>query len=130
MGFLESCKSLVLYLTALIPLPFSSDYITQQQLAPWPEFAVEAYLLGGPFPKFPAPNGPGSDGDFVCKYPGLGKEWSPWSAPLDRGCWLKKSNGEEFNVFTNYEESWPVGITRGVGILLCLDTGRGLRLST
>ncbi|KAJ3524320.1 hypothetical protein NM208_g12103 [Fusarium decemcellulare] len=63
-------------------------------------------------PTFPAPDGPDSAKDFVCKYPALGSAWKSCSTPNDRQCWLEGPNGTRFDIHTNYEDSWPEGITR------------------
>lgn len=39
--------------------------------------------------------------------------WEPCSTPTDRKCWLKRtSDGKQFDIFTNYEEEMPIGVTR------------------
>ena len=109
MGLLEVCKSVVVYLAAVLP---TYDYSSQHGLSPWPHSAPGS-SGGKHYPKFPAPNGPDSDDEFVCKYPALGKDWSSCSTPDDRQCWLKSTDGSVYDIHTDYDAEWPVsGVTR------------------
>lgn len=50
--------------------------------------------------------------DFGCQYPSM-VGWESCSTPTDRKCWLKRtSDGKQFDIFTNYEEEMPIGVTR------------------
>lgn len=58
-----------------------------------------------PGPIFKPPTGrltgPGSD--FRCNYTDM-KGWEPCTTADDRGCWLRNpSTGQEWNIYTNYE---------------------------
>ncbi|KAK3387770.1 multicopper oxidase-domain-containing protein [Podospora didyma] len=113
MGFLEGCRTLFLYLAAFLPSPAPSSYPGRDQLALGPPSTTHFLPYGKPFPQFPAPSGPDTDGsEFLCEYRDLGPEWTNCSTPEDRSCWLKHTNGSQFNTRTNYENTWPPGITR------------------
>ncbi len=60
------------------------------------------------YPIFEPPSGPGNE-VFLCEYPSM-KGYKDCSTHEDRGCWLK-SPEKEFNICTNYEKEYPVGIT-------------------
>lgn len=109
MGFYDSCKILALSIITFFALPFSGDDGSHQAVLSFGD--VDA---SREYPKFPAPSGPDSSTDFICKYPALGEAWKPCSSPDDRQCWLKGPNGNRFDISTNYEKFWPEGITREV----------------
>jgi hypothetical protein len=120
MKFIEICHSVIIYFAALLsPSPSSEGFSPQHPLeftAPEVAFPPD-YGNSGP-PKFRAPNGPDSARPFVCKYPALGKDWIDCSTTKNRGCWLRKKDGAEFNIQTDYEEFYPPGIVREVSRLL------------
>ena len=63
------------------------------------------------FPIFHPPGGE-DDLNFTCKYPAM-VGWEDCSSSRDRKCWLRrKSDGKQFDVNTNYENEWPIGVTR------------------
>lgn len=110
MWLFDSCKSLALYLAALISFPLANDFPYDQR----PLIHIEQSIgdisnHGGHTPKFPSPSTP-----FICEYPSLGKGWSGCSTKDDRSCWLRGPNGQGFNLSTDYEKNWPEGITREV----------------
>ncbi|KAF4627205.1 hypothetical protein G7Y89_g10952 [Cudoniella acicularis] len=71
MRFLENCKSFLLYLGALLDsAPLLQDFDHQRLL-----HTTNDIQNGGHAPKFRAPNGPDSDGSFICEYPTL-KDWT------------------------------------------------------
>lgn len=109
MGLASLCRSFGVYLATIFPsslLSFDSSSPQQALIPSWAEAA------GGHYPQFPPPKGPQSPEDFKCAYPELSKDWSYCSTPTDRGCRLRHKNGSEFNISTNYETTWPVGIVR------------------
>ncbi|KAK0715335.1 multicopper oxidase-domain-containing protein [Lasiosphaeris hirsuta] len=113
MGLLDICKSVAIYLTALLPssLPIY-DYPSRHDPASWSHLAPES-SGGKHYPNFPAPSGPDSDDEFFCKYPALGKHWSSCSSPDDRQCWLKSTDGSVYDIYTDYDAEWPEsGMTR------------------
>ena len=68
-------------------------------------------LTVGKGPRFEPPGGY-LDGDFVCKYPKM-VGWESCSTPTDRKCWLRRiSDGKQYDIFTNYENEVPLGVTR------------------
>ena len=69
-------------------------------------------ISGGKYPAFPAPNGPDSDDDVTYEYPALGNKWNSCSAENDRQYWLRSIDGDEFNINTDYEQTWPEGVLR------------------
>ncbi|KAK3984630.1 laccase [Cladorrhinum sp. PSN332] len=113
MGLIDICKSVVVYLTALLPSSLPNyDYSSQHDLGSWSHFTPDS-SGGKHYPSFPAPGGPDSDHDFFCEYPALGKGWSRCSKPDNRQCWLKNADGRVYDIHTDYEAEWPEsGITR------------------
>lgn len=109
MGFYDACRTLALSVVTFFTLPFQGDGGSQQAVLSFGE--ADAFKE---YPKFPAPSGPDSDTDFICKYPALGDAWKSCSFPDDRQCWLKGPGGKQFNISTDYETSWPEGVTREV----------------
>ena len=58
------------------------------------------------------PPGHSSNDKFQCHYPDM-VGWEPCSTPENRQCWLRnKVTWEQYDLYTNYEEYAPVGITR------------------
>lgn len=49
---------------------------------------------------------------FTCSYPG----YTSCNTNKDRGCWVKKGS-KTYGLSTNYENDFPVGITRTVSLL-------------
>ena len=61
-------------------------------------------------PVFQPPGTP--DSSFKCDYSDM-VGWEPCSTELDRSCWLRrKSDGKKFDIYTDYENEWPTGVTR------------------
>lgn len=50
---------------------------------------------------------------FTCSYPG----YQNCNTYRDRSCWVKKG-GKTYNIDTDYEDDFPVGITRTVGNMI------------
>ena len=61
------------------------------------------------YPIFEPSNSPESQ-IFRCEYPSM-PDYVPCSTHEDRGCWLKGPD-KEYNITTDYEKEYPVGITR------------------
>ena len=58
------------------------------------------------------------DEPFLCDYSAM-VGWEACSNASDRECWLRrKSDGKQFDVFTDYENEKPVGTTRRYNITL------------
>ncbi|KAJ9131774.1 Laccase 2 [Pleurostoma richardsiae] len=107
MGFYDTCRAFALSIATIFTLPFLGDNDSRQAILSFGHIgAVKEY------PKFPAPSGPDSDADFVCKYPALGEAWKSCSTSANRQCWLKGPNGRTYDINTDYEKFWPEGITR------------------
>lgn len=115
MGFLEGCKSVILYFFALFP-PFGFNGLEQKPLVRG-HFPVshDDLIHHNSYPEFPAPSGPQDlYSDFNCTYPSLKDGWKACSTSHDRGCWLEGPDGQKFDIYTDYEKLWPEGITREV----------------
>lgn len=54
------------------------------------------------------------DSTIKCDYSALGDQWVPCSSPGDRKCWLAGPAGKRFDINTDYEKSFPTGVTRKV----------------
>ncbi|KXJ91823.1 multicopper oxidase-domain-containing protein [Microdochium bolleyi] len=63
---------------------------------------------------------PPGDQKFKCHYPKM-EGWTDCSTPENRSCWLRHSNGSEFNIWTDYERYAPIGVDRNY----TLDIARG-----
>lgn len=61
-------------------------------------------------PIFSPPNGPN---DFFCNYTAM-TGWKDCSTSGNRQCWLRHTNGSEFNITTDYETVVPQGTLRKV----------------
>ena len=69
-------------------------------------------------PHFYPPSG-SFDSDLECKYPSM-KDWRHAAESTNRQSWLWNTvNGDTFDIHTNYDKKWPIGITRNVSIPLC-----------
>ena len=125
MGLLGSCKSFFLHFATLFPSHFLSNYDSQQfTLLGRPQIVQDTTLHRSQGLKFPAPNGSDSSGPFFCEYPTYGHDWTDCSTSKDRTCWLRESTGKEFNIATDYETTWPTGITREVWIMSRQNHGK------
>lgn len=63
------------------------------------------------YPIFRPPSLP-DDKNFRCEYP-LMNGWEDCSHGLDRKCWIRRtSDGKQFDINTDYENAWPIGIER------------------
>lgn len=114
MGLLSGCKIFLLYLGALIGPPFGQDQLELQQPLQASELRLSIPRYDYPFPNFPPPNGDPSDPDnFTCSYPTM-EGWTDCSTNSTRACWLRASDGREYNISTNYELFAPKGILREV----------------
>jgi len=118
MKFLDACKTLFARIAPFLGFSPGLDRgfdvqhpLTAEPLTFHPD-PVGAYYKHPP--KFHAPQGPEGPDNFTCVYPNLGRDWKSCSTPTNRGCWLKKNTGEEFNITTDYEAIWPKGIVRNV----------------
>ena len=58
------------------------------------------------------PPGGKPDSNFQCNYSRMGEGWRFCSIPENRECWLRHTDGREFNIHTDYEKYAPVGIDR------------------
>lgn len=84
--------------------PWSGNGLTQQPMA-----QVPARHQRLDYPIFEPPNSPEGQ-TFRCEYPSM-RKYVPCSTHNNRGCWLKGPN-KEYNITTDYETEYPVGITR------------------
>ena len=67
-------------------------------------------------PVFTPPSAPlGSS--FTCDYSRM-TGWQACSSSANRGCWLKNSNANQYDINTDYEINGPVGITRNYTLVL------------
>lgn len=107
-------KSWIALLELFDVLTFSSiapKIPSQQALQQANSGSPALQLTGIPHaPRFKPPSS--RDDSIFCEYPSLGNSWKPCSTPHNRGCWLKKDSGEEYNINTDYENLYPKGITR------------------
>ena len=88
--------------------PYSSSPATEAS-SPIPD--VVPVNDEGKGPRFPPPGG-SKDYPFDCEYPSM-HGWEKCSTPSDRKCWLRRiSDGKQYDIFTNYEDDMPIGITR------------------
>ena len=106
MKFFQDCWIVFLSIfgAPLEELPWGND----QQTPLTPTYKLRP-VGGGP--TFPAPNSP-EDDQFQCDYSAMGHEWTPCSTEENRRCWLRHTNGTEFNITSDYENLWPIGIVR------------------
>lgn len=63
-------------------------------------------------PPYPPGDRPDPDMAIKCDYTAMGKTWSSCHGPDSRGCWLRNTNGDEFNIRTDYETKTPIGTLR------------------
>ena len=61
-------------------------------------------------PVFTPPGAPPGS-DFLCDYRNM-PGWFQCSTPENRECWLRHPDGREFNIHTNYETQFPIGVDR------------------
>jgi hypothetical protein len=66
---------------------------------------------------------PGASTGFQCHYPSL-LGWELCNGPNSRGCWLRDTYSaqpifSQFDIYTDYENYWPPGITREVYTRFC-----------
>ncbi|KAI9845232.1 MAG: hypothetical protein M1837_004987 [Sclerophora amabilis] len=89
-----------------------SDTPGQQKL--WHAHPVLHRPSNGPIfpPPYPPSDPPPPDVAIQCDYSAMGKSWKSCNAADDRGCWLSGPGDQKFGIETNYELSWPKGITR------------------
>lgn len=64
-------------------------------------------------PVFEPPNS-SPDFPFSCNYTTMGPGWVDCSTSKDRSCWLKGPVGAKYDINTNYEKDYPIGILRRV----------------
>ena len=63
------------------------------------------------YPIFHPPGTP-KNIEFNCTYPAM-EGWEDCSSSMDRKCWLRRrSDGKQFDINTDYENEWPIGVTR------------------
>ena len=88
------------------------DAVDNQRILQIPS-EVAPDLIGGKRPKGPKFSPPGGIADdFKCEYPQM-VGWEMCSTPSDRKCWLRRtSDNAQYDVFTNYENEMPIGVTR------------------
>ncbi|KAK7409407.1 hypothetical protein QQX98_008416 [Neonectria punicea] len=108
MGFYDACRAFMLCFATFFSLPFLQQNDSHQAVF---SHGSNNALRDGP--EFPAPDGPDTPGvDFNCSYPLMGDDWKSCSTPGDRRCWLKNSTGHRFDIETDYENHYPLGILR------------------
>ena len=119
MKFLKTCWVALLELfDTLSSTPRTGRLSLQDPLQP----GLEASKDDGqrpiyPPPVFAPPTRPQDpESDFKCDYSNMPGTWFPCSSPLDRGCWLSTPLGQQFNIATDYENKYPIGIVRKVCI--------------
>ncbi|KAB8238972.1 multicopper oxidase [Aspergillus alliaceus] len=74
-------------------------------------------------PIFPAPGGGSGDNRIKCDYSRMGSDWEHPDSPSERRVWLRnKKTSKEFNISTDYENEWPLGIKRKYHVEILNDT--------
>lgn len=63
---------------------------------------------------------------ITCHYPSL-RGWELCNGPDSRNCWLRDKHSRqpifsEFDITTDYEDLWPQGVTREVGVILLISS--------
>jgi FtsP/CotA-like multicopper oxidase with cupredoxin domain len=108
MGVLNSCWETLLKVAALAHV---IEFDLGQQPLPLPGAGSESNRPHTKGISFKPQNA--TRGDFSCQYPHLGSDWEPCNSANDRSCWLKNSkSGEKYDIHTNYEATFPVGVQR------------------
>jgi hypothetical protein len=91
--------------------PFSSRGAQQIPFGGETDLTTDISILDKKSPIFYPPGGrPHST--FQCDYSKMGKEWKFCSIPENRECWLRHTDGREFNIHTDYEKYAPTGRDR------------------
>jgi len=90
---------------------FSGDDARQQALGLQDEMAADISTLMGASPIFYPPGG-SPHTNFTCDYTRMGPGWKSCSRPENRACWLRHTDGREFNINTDFEKHTPMGIDR------------------
>ena len=109
MGLYEACRAFILCVATFFSIPLGQHDDSQQ-----PIFSFDGGSAPEDYPRFPAPHGPDSSKDFICKYKELGDEWESCSTPENRQCWLRSSTGKTYDINTDYELNYPPGVLREV----------------
>jgi hypothetical protein len=99
------------YILDLVTHSSWSDSTSIKQLPLFENAGAHTQGLDYGDPVFEPPSGPKG---FTCDYSAMADGWKPCSTPQNRGCWLRSSSGEEYNITTDYEKKMPIGITRHV----------------
>ncbi|ENH74886.1 Laccase-2 [Fusarium oxysporum f. sp. cubense race 1] len=109
MWITDACKAVVLSFVAVFHYPSVSDEGPHQDVMTFTHGHSTPEI---DYPYFDSPSGPDQDGKvFTCNYTDL-KGWKPCTTADDRSCWLKGPYGQNFTINTDYENFWPIGITR------------------
>uniref|UniRef100_A0A0C4DHY1 Lcc2 n=1 Tax=Fusarium oxysporum (strain Fo5176) TaxID=660025 RepID=A0A0C4DHY1_FUSOF len=109
MWITDACKAVVLSFVAVFHYPSVSDEGPHQDVMTFTHGHSTPKI---DYPYFDSPSGPDQDGKvFTCNYTDL-KGWKPCTTADDRSCWLKGPYGQNFTINTDYENFWPIGITR------------------
>ena len=94
----------------IVSLSPSQDVIDNQSSLRVPS-QFGAHLNAEKGPVFYAPGAPADD-PFQCQYPTM-VGWEFCSTPTDRSCWLRQtSDSKQYDIYTDYEDDMPLGITR------------------
>ncbi|KAG5762735.1 hypothetical protein H9Q72_009171 [Fusarium xylarioides] len=109
MWITDACKAVVLSFVAVFHYPSVSDQGPHQDVMSFTHGHSTPEI---DYPYFDSPSGPDQDGKvFTCNYTDL-KGWKPCTNKDDRSCWLKGPYEQNFTINTDYENFWPIGITR------------------
>ena len=114
-----------IYIFNLISLSPELDApVRQSPLAVETQLSVEPQLSTEVVPQVITSKGPIFEppGDspnerFTCDYSVM-SGWEPCSTPFDRSCWLRRRDGKQFDINTDYETERPIGITREYELVL------------
>ena len=94
-------------LASLSPL---QDVIETQSILQVPS-QVDVHLNAKQGPIFKPPGSPAGD-PFRCNYTTMAG-WEFCSTPTERECWLRRtSDWKQYDIYTDYEDDMPIGITR------------------
>lgn len=109
-NIVERFWAVVTYIVSIASLsPFENVINNQSPLQVASEVVQHVSVPKGP--TFQPPGVPDEE-NFTCDYTKM-VGWEPCSTPMDRKCWLRrKSDGKQYDIYTNYEEEKPTGVTR------------------
>ncbi|KAK4697824.1 hypothetical protein P7C71_g309, partial [Lecanoromycetidae sp. Uapishka_2] len=106
MGIFASCSNALLRFLALGP---AKEYYYTQQPLPLGDIALHHKTGTNVYPETVSTG-------FQCQYPAM-EGWESCNGPESRDCWLKDAESDQpifsqYDINTNYEDSWPQGIQR------------------